>query len=107
MIASVLNLLYLVAALSDRGQHQIVSHYLNGFNNYEFWKRGTRFVTLKSHCAIYFENGGNVMAEFFQNCWGYKIWTCGFMRFQVMYLLVSCTLGIVWTVRFNFVNIKK
>ena len=47
------------------------------------------------------------MAEFFQNCWGYQIWTCGFMRFQVMYLLVWCTLGIVWTVRFNFVNIKK
>ena len=52
MIASVLNLLHLEAALSDRGQHQIVSHYLHGFKNYEFWKRGTRFVTLKSHCAI-------------------------------------------------------
>ena len=23
------------------------------------------------------------MAEFFQNCWGYQIWTCGFMWFQV------------------------
>ena len=23
------------------------------------------------------------MAEFIQNCWGYQIWTCGFMRFQV------------------------
>ena len=23
------------------------------------------------------------MAEFFQNCWGYQIWTCGFMLFQV------------------------
>ena len=52
MIARVLNLLQLVAALSDRGQHQIVSNYLHGFKNYEFWKRGTRFVTLKSHCAI-------------------------------------------------------
>ena len=52
MIASVLNLLQLVAALSDRGQHQIVSHYLHGFKNYEFWKRGTRFVTLKSHCVV-------------------------------------------------------
>ena len=30
-----------------------------------------------------FENGGNFMAEFFQNCWGYQIWTCGFMWFQV------------------------
>ena len=23
------------------------------------------------------------MAEFFQNCWGNQLWTCGFMRFQV------------------------
>ena len=23
------------------------------------------------------------MAELFQNCWGYTIWTCGFMGFQV------------------------
>ena len=23
------------------------------------------------------------MGEFFQNCWGYQIWTCGFMWFQV------------------------
>ena len=23
------------------------------------------------------------MAEFFQNCWRYQIWTCSFMRFQV------------------------
>ena len=23
------------------------------------------------------------MAEFFQNCWGYQIWTRGFMWFQV------------------------
>ena len=52
MIASVLNMLQLVAALSDRGQHQIVSHYLLGLKHYEFWKRGTRFATLKSHCAI-------------------------------------------------------
>ena len=52
MIARILNLLQLVAELSARWQHQIVSHYLHGFKNYEFWKRGTRFVTLKSHCAI-------------------------------------------------------
>ena len=30
-----------------------------------------------------FEDGGNFMAEFFQNGWGYQIWTCGFMWFQV------------------------
>ena len=53
MIARILSLLQLVAELSARWQHQIVSHYLHGFTNYEFWKRGTRFVTLKSHCAIY------------------------------------------------------
>ena len=47
-----MSLLQLVAELSARWQHQIVSHYLHGFKNYEFWKRGTRFVTLKSHCAI-------------------------------------------------------
>ena len=33
MIARILNLLQLVAELSARWQHQIVSHYLHGFKN--------------------------------------------------------------------------
>ena len=39
--------------------------------------------SLEWHVKYNLENGGNFMAEFFQNSWGYQIWTCGFMRFQV------------------------